>query len=293
MKRRTFIKLSTTTTAATLLQRESFAAAFNAVSPNERVVVIGASAFACGMALANPSRVFIIERGIHVAPEYSLSYSPMEAGIPTMEVSREIGKGASESGILSGNKLHHPPLSDYLATFLAQRKLNMLMHTEVIECRTVAGRSEVTLHATDGRTTLDANRIIDTTPLGWKNSGLSFLRSKALSATLRGELAEEKLKAISTTAISKGVFPDEWLFRVEMPADFDWHKARLMLQSKWQEQQADLPDFKLLAEAGEFSYHYNSNEILCKRNNLGYWIPGAQFSNLIAAIEEGLKWNLE
>lgn len=293
MKRRTFIKLSTATTAATLLQGNSFANAFNAANPDDRVLVIGATAFACGMALANPGRVFIVERGIHTAPEYTLSYSPIEAGTPTLKLSRQIYQGATDSGILADKKLHHPPLSDYLTTFLAQRKLNVLMHAEVIGYRTLAGRSEITLHATDGRTTLDASRIIDTTPLGWQNSGLPYLRSKALSATLRGELAEDKIKAISNTTILKGIFPDEWLFRVEMPTDIDWHKARLILQTKWQEQQTSLPDFKLLAEAGEFSYHYNSNERICQRNNLGNWIPGAQFSNLLAAIEEGLKWNLE
>ena|GEM_PF-5205452 len=100
---------------------------------------------------------------------------------------------------------------------------NQLLNAETTEIEKVQGGFRVTVCATDGLSSFTVANVIDTTPEGWRDSGRSAVRAKALTATLQGKLPDNKAELRTEQAvIRKGVFPDEWLLRVELPATADW-----------------------------------------------------------------------
>jgi hypothetical protein len=294
MKRRTFLKLSATGAGATVFRAEAFAAALSTGEGKQKTLLLGGSAFACGLALAHPEDVFILERGIHLAPEFALAYDPLEPGEPKTDPGRRICRDLEGCDILSGGKLHHPPLADYFTDLMARRGCNLLLNAETTEIEHMRGGFRVTVCATDGVSSFDVANVIDTTPEGWRDAGRSTVRAKALTATLQGKFLDGKEELRTTGAvIRKGVFPDEWLLRVELPAATDWHDARLKLHAAWKALEPHCPELKLAAEAGAFAYTYGGERIRRLGANGIVWVPGAQFGDLITALEEGLSWNLD
>ena len=293
IKRRNFLKLSAVA-GVTLFSTDSFAAALGLGNGKSKTLVLGGSAFACGLALAHPEEILVLERGIHLVPEFALTYDPLEAGEPKTEVGREICSELKKFGILSDGKLHHPPLADYFTDLMIRRGGNLFLNAETTAIEREQDGFRVTVCATDGLSSFTVDNVIDTTPVGWREAGRSVLRSKAFTATLKGKLPDgkEELSA-SGAVIRKGVFPDEWLLRVELPTTAGWHEARLRLHEVWDTLKSRCPDLKPVAEAGALSCLYGEERINTPGANGIAWIPGAQFRNVIAAVEEGLLWNLD
>ena len=294
MKRRTFLKLSAAGVGVTVFRAEALAAALAAGKGKQKTLVLGGSAFACGLALAHPEEVLVLERGIHLVPEFALAYDPLEPGKPKTDLGRRICGELEGFGILSSGKLHHPPLADYFTDLMTQRGCNLLLNAETMEIERARGGFHVTVCATDGLSSFTAANVIDTTPEGWRDAGRSAVRAKAFTATLQGKLpnGKEELRAPGTV-ILKGVFPDEWLLRVELPAAVDWHDARLKLHAAWEALKPRCPGLKLAAEAGALACTYGGEPIRRPGANGIDWAPGAQFGNLVTALEEGLSWNLD
>ncbi len=292
MKRRTFLKVSSAGAGAALFRAGAFAAALSEGEP--KTFVLGGSAFACGLALAYPENIFVLERGIHLVPEFALAYDPLEPGKPKTDLGRHICSDLEACAILSGGKLHHPPLADYCTDLMVRRGCHLLLNAETMEIERVRGGFRVTVCATDGLSSFTAANVIDTTPEGWRGAGRPAVRLKALTATLQGTLPDGKEELRTTGAIiRKGVFPDEWLLRVELPAAADWHDARLRLHAAWEVLKPRCPELNLVAEAGAFACAYG-NERICRSGSNGVvWVPGAQFGDLMTALEEGAAWNLD
>ena len=294
VKRRTFLKLSATGAGVTVFRGEAFAAALSEGKGKQKTLLLGGSAFACGLALAHPEEVFVLERGIHLVPEFALAYDPLEPGKPKTDLGRRICGDLEGCGILSGGKLHHPPLADYFADLMTRRGCNLFLNAETMEIEQVRGGFRVTVCATDGLSSFTVADVIDTTPEGWRDTGRSAVRAKALTATLQGKLPDGKEELRTTgAALRKGVFSDEWLLRVELPAATDWHNARLKLHAEWDALKPHCPGLKLAAEAGALACTYGGERIKRLGANGIAWVPGAQFSDLMTALEEGFSWNLD
>jgi len=294
MKRRTFLKVSAAGVGVTVFRAEALAAALGGEKAKPRTLVLGGSAFACGLALAHPEEVLVLERGIHLAPEFALAYDPPDAGTPKTDIGRGVCVDLEGCGILSGGKLHHPPLADYFTDLMTRRGCSLLLNAETTEIERVKDGFRVTVCATDGLSFFTVGKVIDTTPEGWRGAGRDAVRAKALTATLQGKLpdGEAELRTLGAV-IRKGVFPDEWLLRVELPAAADWHDARLKLHAAWEALKPRCPQLKLAAEAGALACTYGGERIRRPGANGIVWAPGAQFENLMAALEEGLSWNLD
>ena len=294
MKRRTFLKLSAAGAGVTLFRAETLAAALVAGKGKPKTLVLGGSAFACGLALAHPEEVLVLERGIHLVPEFALAYDPIESGKPKTDLGRSLCGELEGCGILAGGKLHHPPLADYFTDLMTRRGCNLLLNAETTEIERVQDGFRVTVCATDGLSSFTAGKVIDTTPEGWRGAGRDAVRAKALTATLQGKLpdGEAELRAPGAV-IRKGVFPDEWLLRVDLPATADWHEARLKLHATWEALKPRCPGLKLAAEAGALACTYGGERIRRPGSAGIAWAPGAQFGDLMTALEEGLAWNLD
>lgn len=294
MKRRTFLKLSAAGVGVTVFRAEALAEALGSGKGKKKTLVLGGSAFACGLALAHPEEVLVIERGIHLVPEFALAYDPLEAGKPKTDLGRHICGDLEGCGILSGGKLHHPPLADTFTDLMTRRGCHLLLNAETTEIERVRGGFHMTVCATDGLSAFTVANVIDTTPEGWRGAGRSAVRAKAFTATLQGKLpdGEEELR-VPGAVIRKGVFPDEWLLRVELPAAADWHDARLKLHATWETLKPRCPGLKPVAEAGALACTYGGERISRSGANGIAWVPGAQFGDLMTALEEGLSWNLD
>jgi len=293
MKRRKFLKLSAVGAGVTMFRADVFADALCSGAGKQKTLVLGGSAFACGLALAHPEEVIVLERGIHLVPEFALTYDPLEAGTPETDIGRYICGELESCGILSSSKLHHPPLADYFTDFMTQRGCNLFLNAETTEIERVREGYRVTVCATDGLSSFTADNVIDTTPEGWRGIGRSEVRAKSFTATLQGKLPDGKDElCVPGAVISRGVFPDEWLFRVELPAGEEWHGARLKLHDVWDSLKSQCPELKPMAEAGALACSYGDERITRAAANGITWVPGAQFKNVFTALEEGLSWNL-
>ena len=240
--RREFLRLAGAGGCALFSARAVRAAA----ADGGKTVLVGATARACGMALAHPETTLILESGLHPAPEFTLSLDPETAGTPVSATGRALADALVRDGILSEDgRLYHQPMGYALASFLAARGVTILY------AATYAGREpapdgvRVTAVGYDGPATFTARRVLDTRP------------GKALALT--GVLARE------------GTSTETRLFRVALPPDADWTRARFALHDAWTARQNEFPGFRLVAEAGAI-----------KR--------ASGFPDFFSAFEEGLKW---
>ena len=70
LSRRSFLKATSAGAFALSFDPALFAAAMTP-SPRPKTLVLGGTAFGLGTALANPGRCVVIERSLHLAPEFS------------------------------------------------------------------------------------------------------------------------------------------------------------------------------------------------------------------------------
>ena len=99
------------------------AASVRAAAPDGKTVLLGATAKACGMALAHPDATLILERGIHPAPEFTLSLDPETAGTPRSETGKAFAAELERNGVLKDDVLYHQPMSYFLSDFLVKKGL--------------------------------------------------------------------------------------------------------------------------------------------------------------------------
>ena len=266
MERREFLKLSLAGGAALLFDAPSFAAAL-ADGPRPKTLVLGGGAFALGYALAHPSETLVLERGIHLAADFACTCGPFEPGEPRTALGREFAEGLEKCGILAGGRLELPPLADYMGVFFADHGGRAFMNAELaaLEKSSRGYRVKVCGGGADGISEFTIGDVIDTTDVGFRNAGADALVGKRFG----------------------GIGPDGY-FTVDLPADADWHAARLALYRAW-EATGRKPE-QLLAEVNALKCLYGKGRTV-RRQKDGYdWVPSAQFPTLLDAFEEGIAW---
>ena len=266
MERREFLKLSLAGGAALLFDAPSFAAAL-ADGPRPKTLVLGGGAFALGYALAHPSETLVLERGIHLAADFACTCGPFEPGEPRTALGRELAEGLEKCGILAGGRLELPPLADYMSVFFADHGGRVFVNAELaaLEKSPRGYRVKVCGGGADGISEFTIGDVIDTTDVGFRNAGADALVGKRFG----------------------GIGPDGY-FTVDLPADADWHAARLALYRAW-EATGRKPE-QLLAEVNALKCLYGKGRTV-RRQKDGYdWVPSAQFPTLLDAFEEGIAW---
>ena len=255
-------------------------------------LILGGSAFACGMASRNPENCLILERGILLIPEFASALHPIRVAGPRTQTGKQILRELERRGIVRGEKIHPPPLSDYFVHWMHQKKCRLLLNSELINLERSDTDVCAEIFCIDGLNLIRAERIIDTTAEGWRNRGRMFIRGKALCAAVCGTIsrlpAEGELRCAS---FSTGILPGEHLLRVDVPADATWHEARLRLHDIFRRLQQHNPRLSLGGEATCMVYEYEDGGPIRRTMEDGIlWIPSAQYQDPVTAFEEGLQW---
>lgn len=266
MERREFLKLSLAGGAAMLFDAPSFAAAL-ADGSRPKTLLLGGGAFALGYALAHPGETLVLERGIHLAADFACTCGPFEPGEPKTALGRELLAELKKCGILADGLLELPPLADFMSVFFADHGGKAFLNAELAALEKLSRGYRVKIYGggADGLSAFTVGMVFDTTDVGFRNGGADALVGKRFG----------------------GIGPDGY-FTVDLPADADWHAARLALYKAW-EATGKKPE-ELLAEVNALKCLYAKGRIV-RRQKDGYdWVPSAQFPTFIAAFEEGFAW---
>lgn len=237
------------------------------VRPAEQTILLGGTAFALGMALARPTETLVVERGVVLAPEFTLTAGFSRLGAATSEIGRELCAQARRCGLLQGDRIELPPFSDFLASFFSLRGGRCLLETELISVERQNGSWQVGFFplAIGGLVMTEAADFLDTTDLAWRNLGLDAVSSRHLGAMAReGDIA------------------------VELPAATTWREGRLRLFEEAERKMGRT----IISEYAAFKTRYVDSKV-GRRMSAGYWWnPSAQYGTFMEAFEAGYAWTM-
>ena len=256
-------------------------------------VFFGASAFAVAASSRNPEKCIMIERGLSPAAEFSGALLPNALTEAVSDSAKDI-RAAIEKENLAANGLYHtPPVSDIVSGFILRKRLNIFLNAEIASVRRVSGGYEVRVVGSDGFSAVRCRRIVDTMPCAWQQSGMDAVENRYLAAALVGRVKRPLSDfPVQGGELHPGAFDGETYFRVRLPPDFGWTRARLKLHETFEafSSLAGCP-FKMGAEATEFGYTYRSPAISKRIDENWDWLPGARHRDLMAALNGGASWS--
>ncbi len=239
-----------------------------APSPDMKTLILGGTAFALGAALANPGRCVVIERGIHLAPEFSQVGDWGEVGEAKTKQGAEMLSAMAAAGLVSDGRLELPALSDFLHAYFSTKNVALFFNAELVSFDR-SGRAVVFGGGSAGLCRVAAGRMLDTTDIGWRDRGLR-------------DVANRRFSAISSSG----------LVSVELPSAADRRAGRIRLQEAIA---SGRQERAILAECNEMGTSYRQDDggrIARTFDDGTRWIPSAQFKSFITAFEEGLKCTL-
>ena len=265
--RRNFIRAVSASALCSSFCPTLFAAAMTP-SPRPKALVLGGTAFGLGVAVANPGRCVVIERSLHLAPEFSQVGDWGELGEAATERGRALAEAIRSVGLVSDGRLELPPLSDFLHQYAAEKGVSFFCCADLVSFKRNANscRAVVCGGGSAGVCEVEAASLLDTSSVGWRDCGLGEVESRTFAAvTLSGHVS------------------------VTLPANATRREARLKL---WEKIQPLKGGEKPLAEVNELGtvYRRESGGTIKKKVDGNWtWIPSAQFPTFMAAFEEGLK----
>ena len=267
MNRREFLKRGVIAGVVAAFSPEAFASAL-AQGQGRKTLVLGGSAFALGYALSHPNETVVLERGILLAPEFSATGDYAAPGAARSPLGRELLAALEKNGLLRDGKVELPPLADFLSEFFASHGGRAFMNAELVSVETPhrgSFRLGIFGSAYTGVRTFSVERFFDTTPTGWRDLGADAVKAKVFRA-----------------------ITDRGAFAAELPADADWHRARIALHEEFARRGDGA---RILAEANGFEYSYGGAKAERKTSAGFVWKPSAQYRTLLDAFEEGAAWN--
>ena len=265
--RRDFLKVASAGAMACSFSPSLFAAAMSP-SPRPKTLVLGGTAFGLGVAVANPGRCAVVERGIHLAPEFSQVGDWGELGDSATDEGGELADAIRSAGLVTDGRLELPPLSDFLHQYAAGKGLALFCNAELVTfgARGKGGRAMVCGGGSSGMCEVDAAVLLDTTSVGWRDCGLGDVESRTFSAVSASGLVS-----------------------VTLPADATRRDARLRL---WEKAGSLKGDGKAICEVNELGtvYRRQGGKAIGRKVAENWtWFPSAQFGTFVSAFEEGLK----
>ena len=244
-----------------------FAAAMTP-APRPKTLVLGGTAFGLGVAVANPGRCVVIERSLHLAPEFSQVGDWGKLGDAAPEQGKALAEAIRSVGLVTDGRLELPPLSDFLHQYAAEKGVSFFCCADLVSFKRNANacRAVVCGGGSSGLCEVEAASLLDTSSIGWRDCGLGEVESRNFAAvTLSG------------------------LVSVDLPANATRREARLKL---WDRIKPLKGGDKAIAEVNELGTVYRrkaGGTIKKKVDGSWTWIPSAQFVTFMSAFEEGLK----
>ena len=212
MNRREFLKRGVIAGVVAAFSPEAFASAL-AQGQGRKTLVLGGSAFALGYALSHPNETVVLERGILLAPEFSATGDYAEPGAAKSPLGRELLAALEKCGLLMDGKVELPPLADFMSEFFAAHGGRAFLNAELVSVETPrrgSFRLGIFGSAYTGVKTFTVDSFLDTTPTGWRDLGADAVKAKVFRA-----------------------ITDRGAFAAELPADADWHRARIALHEEF------------------------------------------------------------
>jgi hypothetical protein len=237
-------------------------------SPHPKTLVLGGTAFGLGVAVANPGRCVVIERSLHLAPEFSQVGDWGKLGDAATEQGKALAEAIRSVGLVTDGRLELPPLSDFLHQYAAEKGVSYFCCADLVSFKRNANacRAVVCGGGSSGLCEVEAASLLDTSAIGWRDCGLGEVESRNFSAvTLSG------------------------LVSMSLPANATRREARLKL---WDKIKPLKGGDKAVAEVNELGTVYRrkaGGAIKKKVDGSWTWIPSAQFATFMSAFEEGLK----
>ncbi len=250
----------------------------------------GASSHACARAWAKPDRTVILESSLLTVGEFSGALSPVELTTPRCEAAKAFVRRMEKEGLVANGKYHAPPVSDVIVTELLDRQANFFFNGTLVDVTRSDGRFCALVSGADGLNRIVANRIIDTTPVGWRDYGAGRIREKFLCAPLFGNPngTTDSLRGEGYETFA-GALPGEMTLKVKLAADADWHTARLKLYETYERfASGHGSGWQIGGEATQLGVVYWTTERISETTPDGIlWHPAAQYPDLVSAFEEG------
>ncbi len=223
-----------------------------------RVIILGAGFYGCGLAEAHPEAL-LIEPAILVGGDFALSYFPGTVSEnTTLHAEAEaFRKELSARSALQSGRLHLAALSPLLSDWCLQRKLNLLLNTEIL----VHDAHSVQIMNIHGQQTLVAEQIIDARPQYKNGKYLGAVLSAADHPVPEGRFGDLEL--------CSGALPGEAYVRISLEENCSWPEARKRLYSSWENRPGELASLQFGICGNRFGSY--------------------QFPNPLAALSAGLN----
>lgn len=188
-----------------------------------RSIILGASFYGCGLAATHPEAL-LIEAAILVGGDFALSYFPgtVSEETPLHPEAEAFRKELSVHGALRNGRLHLAALSPLLSDWCLQRKLNLLLNTEIL----VHDAHSVQIMNIHGLQTLEAEQIIDARP--------KYINGKYLGAVLSAADHPLPEGGFGDLELCSGALPGEAYARISLEGNCNWPEARRRLYSAWE-----------------------------------------------------------
>ncbi|WNR45995.1 hypothetical protein [Paenibacillus roseipurpureus] len=261
------------------------------------LLVCGATFTGIGAAAAAGGKAIVVERSTSVGKEYIEAIhhgERLDQQLKTAFVAN-FADDLRNRNLLEGHgPLHLPGVHPVLCNTIQKLGLNVLFGTIILEVTPhQQGGYEVVLHNIGGHRTIRVDEILDTTSLRRSTpEDLYKPVRKWLNAYVHPSRSSGDIPVPYTESFTlrKGRFPSEFILSLELEPNCDWASARKAYNELWVNRPPEWHDWTIAAIADQFVY-----EIPKGLQQLGFrwsWLPSLGLLNPLAAIDEGVHWQM-
>lgn len=251
-------------------------------------VFLGASAYSMGAAIKNPANTVVLEQSLMLVPEFSGALLPNVLKKPESEVAVLVHGIIEKENLCKDGRYHAPPVSDVISSLVMRHKVNLMLNVTLANIQESDGKFVLDVIGVDGHSRIRAERVIDTTPLAWRDAGAKHVKAKFLAAPLvGGNTGKTDSTSTDKWEIVAGPMPGEIILKVFLPANTDWSSARLELYDIFENSVAKECHCNIGGEATALGHIYNGPPINTSFVGGVAWHPGAQHDDLMSALSAG------
>ncbi len=245
-------------------------------------VILGATFLGLGAALAKGKDVAVIEKGSLFGAEYVDCFrSAKETEFePKTMLGQHFFAELKARGLVAENgQLYQAPAVYVLSSFLKEKEIDIYMMTEVISIEKTEAGYRITIFNTQGFSTIETKRILDTTNLGTgHNLGKTIAWSKSLNVILYNP-DKQKLEGLSFNSASG-------LYFYKMPVEQDISRYEAMERLVAMEKELTEKNMRISAIAQEFAY--DLEPVMKQADEHFIWQPSCAYINLTEAYDKGV-----
>lgn len=265
---------------------------------DSNLLVCGATFAGLGAALAAQAagrNVILIERSALLGSEFIEAFQCRRAEwLPRTESGRWLHQHMMERGIIGqdGCSVYLAALHPLLCLLVRQQRLQVRMLTEIVEIGREKGQYHVELHDIRGRSTIQAEEILDTSTMRLTCPGELFTpESKSIHAYLyhpagiewEGDSNEQTCLSFTTR-----LRPFQATLQMAVSAKDSWSDARQRLHRCWADRPTAWRAWTIAAIAGGFAAQVPAG---VQRLATGWnWLPSEAYANPLDALDHGYEY---